>query len=71
MPEALRGVHPSNPVNRAPGGGVQLELPPRVRGYGRFWDDLGPDAMADTGLRPHTEALVATLADQPRWLVSL
>ena len=32
IPVDLRGVHPDNPVNRAPGGGVQLELPPRVRG---------------------------------------
>ena len=47
MPSRLRGVHPENPVNRAAGGGVQLELPPRVRGYGRYWDDLGPDAVAD------------------------
>ena len=31
IPPALRGLHPDNPVNRAPGGGIQLELPPRVR----------------------------------------
>jgi phage replication-related protein YjqB (UPF0714/DUF867 family) len=31
IPKALRGVHPRNPVNLPPGGGVQLELPPRVR----------------------------------------
>lgn len=31
IPRALRGVHPRNPVNLPPGGGVQLELPPRVR----------------------------------------
>lgn len=71
MPSRLRGVHPENPVNRAAGGGVQLELPPRVRGYGRYWDDLGPDVIAPSGLRPHTEALVGALADQTRWLVSL
>ena len=71
MPARLRGVHPDNPVNRASGGGVQLELPPRVRGYGKYWDDLGPDAVAASGLRPHTEALVAALADQTRWPVSL
>jgi phage replication-related protein YjqB (UPF0714/DUF867 family) len=34
MPPELRGVHPENPVNRASGGGVQLELPPRIRGHG-------------------------------------
>jgi phage replication-related protein YjqB (UPF0714/DUF867 family) len=31
MPNHLRGVHPHNPVNRPSGGGVQIELPPRVR----------------------------------------
>ena len=31
IPRELRGLHPRNPVNRVPGGGVQLELPPRVR----------------------------------------
>ncbi len=27
MPRHLRGLHPANPVNRVPQGGVQLELP--------------------------------------------
>jgi phage replication-related protein YjqB (UPF0714/DUF867 family) len=31
IPSHLRGVHPGNPVNRARLGGVQIELPPRVR----------------------------------------
>jgi len=31
IPRELRGVHPRNPVNLPPDGGVQLELPPRVR----------------------------------------
>jgi phage replication-related protein YjqB (UPF0714/DUF867 family) len=64
IPARLRGVHPANPVNRARGGGVQLELPPRVRGYGQYWDDLGPEAVAASGLRPHTEALVGALTEQ-------
>lgn len=34
VPPELRGLHPDNPVNRPRGGGVQLELPPRVRGLG-------------------------------------
>lgn len=50
IPEGLRGLHPENPVNRTRGGGVQLELPPRVRG-------LGP-----RGSSQHVEALVAALA---------
>jgi phage replication-related protein YjqB (UPF0714/DUF867 family) len=32
IPAELRGVHAANPVNRARRGGVQLELPPRIRG---------------------------------------
>jgi phage replication-related protein YjqB (UPF0714/DUF867 family) len=32
IPAELRGVHPANPVNRPPGGGVQIELPPSARG---------------------------------------
>jgi phage replication-related protein YjqB (UPF0714/DUF867 family) len=31
IPVELRGQHPANPVNRLRRGGVQLELPPRVR----------------------------------------
>ena len=31
IPQALRGVHPRNPVNLPRRGGAQLELPPRVR----------------------------------------
>lgn len=31
IPPRLRGVHPDNPVNRTRLGGVQIELPPRVR----------------------------------------
>jgi phage replication-related protein YjqB (UPF0714/DUF867 family) len=31
IPLELHGVHPRNPVNLPPSGGVQLELPPRVR----------------------------------------
>lgn len=57
VPSALRGLHPDNPVNLPRGGGVQLELPPRVRGMGPFWADWeGP------GLTPHTEALIEGLA---------
>jgi phage replication-related protein YjqB (UPF0714/DUF867 family) len=31
IPRELRGLHPRNPVNLPRHGGVQLELPPRVR----------------------------------------
>jgi phage replication-related protein YjqB (UPF0714/DUF867 family) len=57
IPAHLRGVHPANPVNRPREGGVQLELPPRVRGFGRYWADFtGP------GWPPHSEALLDVLA---------
>ena len=32
IPRMLRGLHPDNPCNMSAGGGMQLELPPRVRG---------------------------------------
>ena len=57
IPAPLRGIHPRNPVNRARSGGVQLELPPRVRGMGPFWADRD----ISNGC-PHTEALIAALA---------
>ena len=50
IPRELRGVHPRNPCNLPRGGGVQVELPPRVRG-------LGP-----RGEPEHVEALVQGLA---------
>lgn len=52
IPRELRGVHPRNPVNVVAGGGVQLELPPRVRrGTG-----------APTFQAGYEEAVVAALA---------
>jgi len=58
IPRELRGVDARNPVNRARGGGVQLELPPRVRGMGPHWaGHCGPDPV------PHTAALVDALAE--------
>jgi phage replication-related protein YjqB (UPF0714/DUF867 family) len=53
IPSHLRGMHPNNPVNRTTDGGVQLELPPRVR---RAGDDY--DALVKT--------LAATAADVTR-----
>ncbi|HZJ28284.1 MAG TPA: poly-gamma-glutamate hydrolase family protein [Acidimicrobiia bacterium] len=50
IPTSLRGLHPANPVNVTRSGGVQLELPPRIRG-------IGPRARPD-----HTDALIAALA---------
>ncbi len=38
IPQHLRGLHPANPVNRVRFGGVQIELPPRVRRAGADYD---------------------------------
>lgn len=58
IPENLRGLHQDNPVNVVAHAGVQLELPPRVRGSSPLWWDWeGP------GLTPHTESLIDALVD--------
>ncbi len=64
IPRDLRGLHHANPVNLPHRRGVQIELPPRVRGSSPLWADWeGP------GLVPHTEALIDGLADAAReWL---
>jgi phage replication-related protein YjqB (UPF0714/DUF867 family) len=77
IPLELRGLHPDNPINRVRGGGVQLELPPRVRGLGPYWEPggaghIGAVPPGDTpthlgvgphGLGAHTEGLIAGLAE--------
>ena len=62
IPRELRGMHPDNPVNRPRAAGVQLELPPRVRGLGPFWADFRAE-HGDEAHPPHTEALIAALAE--------
>jgi phage replication-related protein YjqB (UPF0714/DUF867 family) len=58
IPVELRGLHPRNPVNLPTSGGVQLELPPRVRGTTPHWEGWeGP------GHCPPMEALVDGLAN--------
>jgi phage replication-related protein YjqB (UPF0714/DUF867 family) len=58
IPEPLRGLHRDNPVNLPREGGVQIELPPRVRGSSPLWWDWeGP------GLTPHTDALIDGLVE--------
>ena len=53
IPKKLRGLHPNNPVNLPRQQGVQIELPPRVRGSSPLWWDWeGP------GLTPHTNSLI-------------
>lgn len=57
IPRELRGLHPDNPVNLPRLGGVQIELPPRVRGLGPKWIDWRGD-----GFVPPAQALVDVLA---------
>ncbi|WP_255503126.1 poly-gamma-glutamate hydrolase family protein [Mycolicibacterium sp. CR10] len=61
IPRELRGLHPDNPVNRARGGGAQLELSARVRG-------ISPRSAipGDDGLSPATSALVQGLVRAAR-----
>ena len=61
IPSDLRGLHDNNPVNLPRLGGVQIELPPRVRGVGRFWKDWVGD-----GLTPHTESLITALVSSSK-----
>lgn len=56
IPPELRGQHPDNPVNRPRRAGVQVELPPRVRGLGPYWND-----RPFTDRSPHTESLIVGL----------
>lgn len=56
LPPDLAGMHPANPVNLPRLAGVQLELPPRVRGESPMWWDFEGD------LCPHTETLIDALA---------
>ncbi|MBA3606616.1 MAG: poly-gamma-glutamate hydrolase family protein, partial [Acidimicrobiia bacterium] len=57
IPAELRGMRADNPVNLPPGGGVQLELPPRVRGQSPRSPLPGPD-----GLSPVIHDLAGALA---------
>ncbi|MGA1362809.1 MAG: poly-gamma-glutamate hydrolase family protein [Ilumatobacteraceae bacterium] len=58
IPKDLRGLHQDNPVNVPPHSGVQLELPPRVRGASpMFWDWEGPEPA------PHTQKLIDALVE--------
>lgn len=61
IPKELRGLHPDNPVNRARGGGAQLELSARVRGT-----SPRSGLPGDDGLTPATSALVQGLVRAAR-----
>jgi phage replication-related protein YjqB (UPF0714/DUF867 family) len=57
IPRELRGLHPENPVNLPRLAGVQIELPPRVRGLGPKWADWRGE-----GFVPPAQALVDVLS---------
>lgn len=65
IPKRLRGQHPDNPCNLPVKKGVQIELPPRVRGLtpmARYWPKTegGPRRFS------HTERLIDALAEAAR-----
>lgn len=57
IPKALRGLHDRNPVNAVRKMGVQIELPPRVRGRSPLFWGVRPKSQ----WVPHQEALVEGL----------
>lgn len=61
IPDGLRGLHRHNPVNLPRHRGVQLELPPRVRGRSPLAPPPGPD-----GLSPPTRSLIDALTAAAR-----
>ena len=67
MPRSLRGLHPDNPVNRLPRGGVQVELPPSIRWNRdhRDWSDRDDTPRAEH-LDLLIDGLVAALEDPNR-----
>lgn len=56
IPAGMRGLHPANPVNRPPHCGVQMELPPRVRGY-------GPSPFDASAVKRFTDVLAGALRE--------
>ena len=65
IPSGLRGLHPKNPCNLPRHGGMQLELPPRVRGLSplaHHW----PTAPVGEHRFPHLHDLIIGLAEAAR-----
>lgn len=63
IPRQYRGLHPRNPVNLVGRAGVQVELPPRVRGTSPLWAEHDFEAEP---LVPHTKSLISALVDAAR-----
>ena len=62
------GFHPDNPVNLPSGRGVQVELPPGLRGIGDFGEHLVPHL---DGVVPEVVAALVELADRASALMPL
>lgn len=60
IPVRLRGQHPDNPCNLPRGGGVQIELPPRVRGLSPLAHHWPGQPEGRTRFT-HTDALIRGL----------
>jgi phage replication-related protein YjqB (UPF0714/DUF867 family) len=58
IPKDLRGLHPDNPVNLPSKKGVQIELPPRIRGSSPIWADWD-----HTDMVPPMASLIDGLVD--------
>ena len=58
IPKDLRGLHPANPVNLPRKQGVQIELPPRIRGSSPIWADWDHSQMV-----PPMASLIDGLVD--------
>ena len=64
IPSDLAGQHAKNPVNLVPSTGVQIELPPRVRGQSPLWWDWDSEDVS-----PHTSKLIdALIAGIDSWV---
>ena len=61
IPAEIRGLHRRNPVNLPRNGGVQIELPPRIRGKGPMWADWPHPELV-----PPAKALIQALATAAR-----
>jgi phage replication-related protein YjqB (UPF0714/DUF867 family) len=62
IPQSLRGLHPDNPCNLPAGGGMQLELPPRVRGLTplvHHWPSHDPHSRRFPHVNHLIEGLIA------------
>jgi len=61
------GFHPDNPVNLPSAAGIQIELPPGLRGIGDFGECLEP---REDGVVAEVMGALVELADVARELIS-